>query len=384
MVSIPNHHFFQWVDQLQKCGHEIYWFDISSSATESQRTIWLNQIHNWKNKWNFPGRKAIKLRFPEFYKIIQKFNEVKTEDYFRDLLNQLKPDIVHSFAMQLSCIPVLNVMQEYSKIKWIYSSWGSDIFMHEKLGITKEKFSEVLKRVDYLITDCERDHQITLKNGFANQFLGVFMGNGGIAINKNFILNFNERNIILVKGYEDGIGKALQIIEAIELLPIQLLENFKIIIYSTNDSLKEKVEESKYFKSLNTKIYSKGEFISNDRLLEIMGKSILHIANSISDGLPTSGVEAMGMGAFPIQSNPGNVSEEVMTHGKNGYLIADPFDVVAIAEIIKDALNNKELRENAQIYNVDFVNKKFNREVLREQIVKIYENIYKESTSSIL
>ena len=57
-----------------------------------------------------------------------------------------------------------------------------------------------------------------------------------------------------------------------------------------------------------------------------MGKSGIHIANSISDGMPNALLEAMGMGAFPIQSNPGKVSEEVITHGKNGFLIEDQND----------------------------------------------------------
>jgi hypothetical protein len=56
----------------------------------------------------------------------------------------------------------------------------------------------------------------------------------------------------------------------------------------------------------------KGEFISNSEVLEIMGQSVLHIGNSISDGMPNALLEAMGMGAFPIQSNPGKVSEEVI------------------------------------------------------------------------
>jgi hypothetical protein len=46
------------------------------------------------------------------------------------------------------------------------------------------------------------------------------------------------------------------------------------------------------------------------------GQSILHIGNSISDGMPNALLEAMGMGAFPIQSNPGKVSEEVIRRSK--------------------------------------------------------------------
>ena len=106
-----------------------------------------------------------------------------------------------------------------------------------------------------------------------------------------------------------------------------------------------------------------------------MGKSIIHIANSKSDGLPTSAVEAMGMGAFPIQSNPGRVSEEVITHGVNGFLIENPGDSNEIANWIEKALINQELRANAQIYNVDFVNKNYNRDNLKQKIIHLYKNI---------
>lgn len=375
MVSIPNHHFYQWVSQLENEGHEIYWFDISNRGIISDRVKWLHQIQNWKLKWNFPGREFIKSHFPKTYKIIQKYNERKVEVYFNELLEQIKPDVVHSFAMQLSCVPILEVMSQHPQIKWVYSSWGSDIFLHEELGITKDKFRKVLKRVDYLITDCERDYQITLENGYVNNFLGVFIGNGGLEINKEFIVDTEQRNVFLIKGYEDGIGKALQIIEAVELLPVELFQNLEVIVYSADLKVKQRIEESEYFKKLNFKIFVRGQFISNDVLLEIMGKSILHIANSVSDGLPTAAVEAMGMGAFPIQSNPGKVSEEVIKHTENGYLISNPFDVEEIAENILSALKNKNLRETAKEYNVKFIDQRFNRKHLKKKIISLYENI---------
>ena len=52
-----------------------------------------------------------------------------------------------------------------------------------------------------------------------------------------------------------------------------------------------------------------------------MSKSFVYIGNSISDGMPNTMLEAMTMGAFPIQSNPGGVTEEIVENEVNGLLL---------------------------------------------------------------
>jgi glycosyltransferase involved in cell wall biosynthesis len=91
--------------------------------------------------------------------------------------------------------------------------------------------------------------------------------------------------------------------------------------------------------------------------------------------MPNVLLEAMGMGAFPIQSNPGNVSEEVIEHGVNGYLISNPLDIHEIAGWIEKALVNNQLREQAQTFNINLVGKNYNRENLKKDIVQLYKGI---------
>ena len=375
MVAIPNHHFFQWVNQLKESGYEVYWFDVTDGGNKVDRIDWVHQIKGWKLKYDFPFRHFFKNKFPRIYKGIQKHNERKIGAVFEKVLKEIQPDMVHCFEMRLAGFPILEIMQLSPNLKFIYSSWGSDIYFYKELGVQEEQFSRFLARVDDLITDCKRDYEIAKQNGYTNTFLGAYIGNGGLSIEEKYIQAINERNIFIIKGYEDGVGKALKVIEAIELLPLQLFTNLQIIIYSADVSVKEKVENSSFFKLLKVKIYVRGQFIANADLLKLMGESKIHIANSISDGLPTSAVEAMGMGAFPIQSNPGKVSEEVITHGMNGFLIENPLDSSEIAKWIEQALENKELRANAQKYNVDFVNKNYDRENLKQEIVQLYKGI---------
>lgn len=375
MVAIPNHHFFQWVSQLKDSKHEIYWFDITDGGSKVERLNWIHQIKGWKHRFNYPFRNRIKKNFPNLYKVIQKIREKKVNKVFEKVVLNIQPDIIHCFEMKLSGIPILDVLIKNSDIKLIYSSWGSDLFSYKELGLSKNEVNSFLSRADFLITDCKRDTGIAVGNGFKNVFLGVFPGNGGIFVEKEFIHKVNDRDIILIKGYEDGVGKAIKIIDSLELLATNLLNNVKIVIYSADSSVKTRIEQSVYLSSLNIKIINRNEFISNKELLKIMGKSILHIGNSISDGMPNALLEAMAMGAFPIQSNPGKVAEEVIKNNVNGYLIENPLDSVRIAKLIENALNNIELRETAQEYNTNFMNSNYNRNLLQKEILQLYNNV---------
>ncbi|RAJ16986.1 glycosyltransferase family 4 protein [Olleya aquimaris] len=377
MVAIPNHHFFQWVNQLKDSGYEVYWFDVTDGGPQSPKIEWVTQIKGWKLKWNFPFRSTIKKRLPKLYKCIQKYNEHDVSKAFQNALTTIQPDIVHCFEMQLAGLPILPIMEQ-NTIPLIYSSWGSDVFYFKELGVSKQELERFYKRTNYLVTDCQRDYHLAVKNGFNNRFLGVFPGNGGLTINNSNIKPVSERPIILIKGYDDGVGKASIVLKALELVSVKLLDYKQIVIYSADDSIQKQIQHSKILSSLPFTIHSRYTFIQNKELLELMGKSCLHIANSISDGMPNALLEAMSMGAFPIQSNPGQVTEEVLVHGKNGLLIANPLDVKEIAKHIETALKDDSLRQQAQDFNVNFMQRQYNRTTLQPKIQTLYQTVYSE------
>lgn len=376
-VAIPNHHFFQWVNQLKDSGHEVFWFDITDGGPKSDKISWATQIKGWKLIWDFPFRQTIKKHLPICYKIIQRNNERNVSDVFTKQIEFIKPDVIHCFEMQLSGLPILEVLECNKNIPLIYSSWGSDMFYHEEMGVSKTEMSRFLLRSNYLITDCNRDHTLALRNGFKGDFLGVFPGNGGISlINKN-ILPTNNRKTILIKGYNDGVGKALVVLKALEQISDEFLTDKDIIVYSADNTIKPIINNSKKLSELIVKVYSRYHFLPNEDLLSLMGKSCIHVANSVSDGMPNVLLEAIGMGAFPIQSNPGNVTEEVITHGKNGFLITNPLDKIEIANHIINALQNEELRQKAQDFNVNFIKNNYNRNKLKPKIIALYEQVKK-------
>ncbi len=377
-VAIPNHHFFQWVNQLESSGHEVYWFDITDGNGFSEKIGWVKQFNGWKLRWDYPLRQRIKKHLPKVYQLIQTVNERSATKAFKKVFEQVKPDIVHCFEMQLAGLPILPVL-EASKVPLVYSSWGSDLFIYEALGVTKTDVQQFLKRVDYLITDCERDYHIAKDLGYINPFLGVFPGNGGIALPKGDILTVDERDTIMVKGYDDGVGQALVVLKALAQIPIDVLKDKKIVVYSADQVVVDYIKQSTVYNLLEVTVYPRGQFVNNAVLLRHMGTSLIHIASSTSDGMPNALLETMGMGAFPIQSNPGGVTEEVITHRKNGLLIDNPTDEKAILNLITIALQHKELRVLAQDFNTALIEKRCNRVILQDQIQDLYQQILTES-----
>ena len=373
-VAIPNHHFFQWVNQLEVSGFEVYWFDINDGGPPSDSIPWVKQLKGWKLKWDFPFRIFLKKRLPKVYRWIQQYNENEVEHAFAKAYKQINPDIIHCFEMQLAGLPIMGFLNKI-ETPLIYSSWGSDLFDYERLGMSIQQVNEFLTRSDYLITDCNRDIAIARDLGFTGTLLGVFPGNGGLSLTKNDIAQTADRDTILIKGYDDGVGKASVVLEALALVHPELLAAFDICIYSADRSIEKQVKASSTLVHLPITVVSRHSFMKNTALLKIMGRSAIHIGNSLSDGMPNALLEAMGMGAFPIQSNPGGATAEVINDGVNGILIKDPEDVQEICKAIEASLENIELRKKAQDYNIKFIEANYDREYLRPFITDLYKNV---------
>ena len=106
-----------------------------------------------------------------------------------------------------------------------------------------------------------------------------------------------------------------------------------------------------------------------------MGKSLIYIGNSISDGMPNTLLESIIMGAFPIQSNPGGATGELIEHQKNGFLIRMPLNVNEIKYLILKAINDKAFLAQAVGYNFKIIKPKLERGYVRQEVLKKYEHV---------
>jgi glycosyltransferase involved in cell wall biosynthesis len=315
----------------------------------------------------------LKKNFSNFYEGIHSFLEVTANEKLGQILNEIQPDLVHSFEMQSCSYPILKTMQKFSHIKWLYSCWGSDLFYFQNQQQHLSKIKSVLSRIQYLHTDCNRDFLLAQSLGFKGKHLGVIPGGGGFNLQKflPYSQPLSDRKIILIKGYHHNVGRGLVLVKATHIIQksIQKL-GFEVVVFGAHPIVIDYIKKNE----LPYEVHDRHELAHHD-LLQLMGKSALYLGNSISDGMPNTLLEAIIMGAFPIQSNPGNVTAEIITEGENGFLIENPNDENSIAELILRVLQQPELLQNAFEINQKIAKERLDYVVNQQKIVALYQQI---------
>lgn len=370
LVSMNNLHFRRWSDQLRDSGHEVYWFDILDQGYAPSMS-WMKQVVDWKKGFlKKRGRSVLKKNLPSVYRFLSKKLDVKVEIAFAKAIKEIQPDVVHSFALYIACAPILPVMIKNPQIKWVYSSWGSDLYYFKNVPEYLVDIKNVLPHIQYLFADCKRDYAIAQELGFKGEFLGVYPGGGGFDLEKfdEHRIHFENRKIIAVKGYENRSGRALKVLEALEHLKEEL-KDYEVVVFGAENEAVIRFGESEI---PNIQILS---LIAHDELITLLSKSLIYIGNSNSDGLPNTLLEAICAGAFPIQSNPGGATEEVIIDKQNGLLIEDCEDIVHIAATITIALKNDTLRRTAVAYNTQNIKPFLSFENIKRDVLESYNRL---------
>ncbi|WP_282121837.1 glycosyltransferase [Algibacter mikhailovii] len=373
LVSMNSIHFQRWTDQLKDAGHEVFWFNIMD-GDYVEKLSWVKQYFRWKLKYkNLKGRVFLKKRFPKLYSKLRFLIEHDTEKIFEQVFDDIKPDLVHSFVLYMSCVPILKVMKRNPQTKWIYSSWGSDLFYFQNKSNYLKGIKEVLPRVNYLFSDCDRDVQLAKKYGFKGEVLGVFPGGGGYMLEdyEPHVMPLEQRDVILVKGYQGRSGRAIQVLQALMKLEKKLLD-YNVIVFAADSEVETFILKNELQKKMNITSYKKTRFLPHLEIIKLMGKAIIYIGNSNSDGMPNTLLEAIIMGAFPIQSNPGGSSAEVITHNENGLLIEDCNNSVDISLSVAKALDNRKLLEQAFRINQSSLKPRFDRAIIQNKVISAY------------
>ena len=196
--------------------------------------------------------------------------------------------------------------------------------------------------------------------GFTGQAIPVTPNAGGFSEADFAIprLDPGERRTIALKGYHGWAGRAKVSLEAVSEMP-EVLQGYQIVLYSANRSeLKLAKQTSKQTGLAIT--FGKGA-MSHKQVLEMFANSKIYVGLSESDGIGTSMLEAMAMGAIPVQTSTACCDEWL---GDSGVALHQ-ITVVAVKDAIRQGLKLAEDPASAS-KNLETIKKRASEELVKK------------------
>jgi hypothetical protein len=259
---------------------------------------------------------------------------------------------------------------------WIVTNWGSDLHLFGRLAEHEARVREVMRHCDYYGAECARDVALAQEFGFAGRVQPVLPNAGVFELERVQRLRqegpSSQRRLVLLKGYQNWHGRALVALRAIELAA-EKLAGYRVAIFLASHPVKIAAELMSRRTGIPVEFVP---FSSHDEIMGLHGQARLSIGVGISDGIPSSLLEAIAMGSFPIQSDTSCASEWI-AHGKTGMIVPGE-DPVGIAEAIKVAATDDELVDRAAALNGELARERLDATRVRPQVVQIYKQIVQE------
>ena len=267
----------------------------------------------------------------------------------------IRPQLIHIHEIQHGGYMLNENLLKKKLPKIVISTWGSDLVLYGMLESHKPKIRRLLERADGLLAERLIDLDIASSLGFngigvAPSFVTIGVLNP--AINP---VAASQRRKIVIKGYQDNHGRALNALQAIYSIESELID-FEIVVISASESVRVFSEFLRSTTCLNIICAPK---MSKTEIATLFTQARIYIGLSISDGISNTMVESMEAGAFPIQSINSSAPEFII-HGKSGFVV-DPWDIQGIAEFIKQSLINHKLVDSAMELNNEILKNKFNK-----------------------
>lgn len=381
-------HTARWISQIADEGHELHLFPSYDLGTvrKDLRNITVHHSFYAKNSLSFGSNtvgRGLIVSSPALAKLCRGLINNLLPDYRVNqlvrLINELKPDIIHSLEFQGAGYLTARAKQ---KIKrnfpyWITTCWGSDLHYFGRFPMHMAKIKQVLMGCDGYLCESRRDAELAKSFGFKKEIFPILPGAGGFdlaEIKKLRRRASSLRNLILVKGYQGWAGRANIAIAAIAKCA-SLLTGKEIMMYSSVESSRVAAVQLEKETGVHIKIVPEGT--GHTEIMRLQALARFSIGLSITDGVPNSMLEAMAMGSLPIQSFT-SCADEWIEDGVNGLLVP-PEDVAAVEKAIRRALVDDALLEAAAFVNERIVKERLDENKIRPQVVKLYTHAGKKN-----
>lgn len=297
----------------------------------------------------------------------------------RKLIQKLEPDLVHVVEFQHAGYILLRALARpliNKRPVVMASNYGSDIYWFQRYASHKTKISALLSATDHYTSECERD--IGLAGGLGFEGPSTLIPNtGGISedlINADGKLSpASERKLILIKGYQNKFGQALRGVYSFFRIR-RSLKDFEVVSISTNFITALALMLLRLTSGLRVSFHLKGK-LTNSEVLSLMSRSRAYLGLSKSDGISTSLLEAMAMGAFPIQTGTACASEWIQD-GVSGAIVSLG-DGDSLGDWIERAISDDVLVDTAKGINKAVILARYTKRIMASQVEKLYLDVLK-------
>jgi glycosyltransferase involved in cell wall biosynthesis len=291
-----------------------------------------------------------KLNFAIYYTLDLIFGLQWRAYFLARYIRKIKPGTIHFHETQHGAY-IYNLIAANSYIpgntKNLLSTWGSDFVLYSKISLEAARIKSCFEWLDLVTAERSVDGAIARELGYKGEFIApvyITIGNKNTQSLKREAVS--RRKIILIKGTQDNTGRCLNILAAVEQLVLNL-DGFEILVYSASEPTKIAVSLLRNQKGLKIRCLPR---LSKNEMKKLFERARISIGVGISDGLPGALVEAMGSGAFPIQSS-NSCAEVFIENGKSGFVV-DAWDLEGIKSSIKRAILDDELVDRAASLNI--------------------------------
>ncbi|NDD63388.1 MAG: glycosyltransferase [Acidobacteria bacterium] len=378
-------HTARWISQFEGQPWDLHLFPVDSYYLSSAlRNVTVHQLfRNRSVNIDASVRQSVVWPYSRFHKRLTDLSRRLADDPLSPparlarLIRRVKPDLVHSFDLTGGVLAYeARCLLDQNFPPWIHSSWGSDLLHFGRLEHYRARALGLMQTVRYFMADCQRELDLAAEYGFRGELLGVFSAGGGFDIeamqrHRQPGPSSKRRTVALKGRHEEGLlGRGMFGLKAIELCQKELAD-YQIVVYLPQGDIRGAVEYVRTMTGLKISVIA--EHASHEEILRLFGMSRLAIALGLIDGTPHSMIEAMIMGAWPIQSNTADTAGWITDH-INGNVVP-PEDPAIIAEAIRSALGNDDLVDQASRINLDLMKKRKDISIVRPDIVGIYNRV---------
>ena len=281
-----------------------------------------------------------------------------------------RPQIVHAIELQNAGYLTSRVFRVLRGEKPIFvaTNYGSDIFWFGRKPKHAKLLRELLSQVDRYAAECSRDVQLARNFGFQGQVLPVRPNAGGFS---QFDLvatpaPAENRRLIMVKGYHGWVGRARIAVDALELIAEEI-RDFEILFFSCN--LITLISARGMARRTGLKVTALGKgALSHNEMLDKFSEAIVYVGLSLSDGISTSMLEAMAMGAIPVQTSTACCDEWFSDTG----VAIHNLDAGEVSHGIRSAIG-LALTTDSAAKNRETIRARASREEIAKQALAFYQ-----------